>query len=134
MTTHDHAPNVKRYLMVFAALLCLTVITVGVSYLKLPIHLAVALGVFIATIKASLVALFFMHLSNERALIYWFLGVTAVCAVILFAIPISHNALIETRIQAVEGAGHGGSAHGDSYDSEEESEDEEDEDDEEDEE
>ena len=76
MTTEDHAPDVKRYLMVFAALLFLTVVTVAVSYLKLPIHLAVILGVFIATVKASLVALFFMHLSNERVIIYWFLGVT----------------------------------------------------------
>lgn len=64
MTRKAHPPNVKRYLMVFAALMVLTVTTVAVSYLHLPIALAVLLGVFIATIKASLVAAFFMHLSN----------------------------------------------------------------------
>ena len=52
--------------MVFGALLVLTLITVGVSYLDLPEVETVVVALIIATTKASLVAMFFMHLKGER--------------------------------------------------------------------
>ena len=56
-----HAVPVKMLAGILAALLFLTVVTVAVSYVDLgPFNLAVAM--VIAVIKASLVALFFMHL------------------------------------------------------------------------
>jgi len=77
---HHHITGPKTYLAVLAALLVLTVITVlaaGVNFGSANTIIAVA----IATVKASLVALFFMHLRHDKfnALIFtvgvMFLGV-----------------------------------------------------------
>lgn len=74
---HDeHAPNVKLYMGVFAALMVLTVVTVWISKFHLSIVQAVALGMFVASIKAGLVAAVFMHLWGEKKLIFWTLGLT----------------------------------------------------------
>jgi cytochrome c oxidase subunit 4 len=70
---------------VFAALLVLTVATVAVSSLELSEGAAVAVAVSIATFKAALVALFFMHLKGEKPLVFWSLGLTAVLFAALFA-------------------------------------------------
>jgi cytochrome c oxidase subunit 4 len=81
---HGHAVHVKGYLAVFGALLALTVLTVAVSYLQLSTTGTVLVAVAIATVKATLVALFFMHLKRERPAIYWTLGLTGVLFVALF--------------------------------------------------
>lgn len=70
-----HSPEavqkqVKIYIRVFLALAILTVLTVGVSYLHLPLALAIAAALFIASVKATLVAAFFMHLSSEKKIIW----------------------------------------------------------------
>jgi caa(3)-type oxidase subunit IV len=65
------AQHIRRYLLVFYALLFGTVITVGASYIQFgnrSVNIAVAL--FIALGKASLVAGYFMHLISERKVIY----------------------------------------------------------------
>jgi cytochrome c oxidase subunit 4 len=82
---HDAAVHVRGYLTVFGALLVLTALTVGVSYLDLPPAETVVVAVVIAAVKATLVAMFFMHLKSERPTIYWPLGLTAVLFVALFA-------------------------------------------------
>jgi cytochrome c oxidase subunit 4 len=87
----DISKHVKTYFMVFGTLMVLTVITVGVSYLHLPVHEAILVALLIATIKASLVALFFMHLNHERRLIYWVLALTVVFFTVLMLVPISTN-------------------------------------------
>jgi cytochrome c oxidase subunit IV len=62
-----HVVDVRVLLAVFAALMALTAITVAVSYFNFgALNLMVALGV--ATIKAALVALWFMHLRYENGL------------------------------------------------------------------
>ncbi len=69
--TRGTAPSHRTTLAVFAALLLLTVVTVLVSYVDLgPGNVAVAL--LIASAKASLVALFFMHLKGESRLVWGF--------------------------------------------------------------
>ena len=60
-------------MLVFGALLVLTLATVGVSYLRLPETPAVVIGLT----KASLVAMYFMHLKGEKPMVYWPLGLTA---------------------------------------------------------
>lgn len=65
----DH--HVRVYMKVFAALVVLTVVTVAVSYLHLSTGPALALGLAIATVKGTLVACYFMHLIDEKKLIYW---------------------------------------------------------------
>ncbi len=78
---HDDSPEgirkeIRRYLIVFAALGVLTIVTVAISYLDLPTWQAVTLGLVVATVKGSLVAAFFMHLVSERKLIYAVLVLT----------------------------------------------------------
>jgi cytochrome c oxidase subunit 4 len=86
---HDIKAHVKTYMMVFGALAVLTVVTVAVSYIHLPTLPAVALGLLIATVKASLVAMFFMHLKGEKRSIVWTLILTAIFFVALMTIPYS---------------------------------------------
>jgi len=71
--------------MVFGTLLVLTLITVGVSYLDLPEFETVIVALTIATVKASLVAMFFMHLKGERPMVMWPLALTAFLFVGLLA-------------------------------------------------
>lgn len=94
---HGHAPDVKAYMMVFGALMVLTVVTVGVSYIHLPPVAAVALGLAIATVKAGLVAAFFMHLKGERTIIYGLLGVTVFFMAILFWGPLKDSGDLSPR-------------------------------------
>lgn len=68
----------KTYLLVFGALLFGTVLTVLVAtvpMLDIGGHgfdkYDAILGLIIATTKASLVAVIFMHLNHEKKLIYW---------------------------------------------------------------
>lgn len=79
MTDHsnDHASHVRGYLIVGAALLIGTLLTVWASYIDLGHHWNIVLALVIASVKASLVALFFMHLISEKTLIYLVLGFTA---------------------------------------------------------
>src|ERR1700759_4412020 len=62
---HDHHESAGIYVKTLLALLFLTIVTVGASYIDFgPGNVVIAL--FIATIKASLVALFFMHLRWDK--------------------------------------------------------------------
>jgi len=72
----DIDKHVRTYVLVFAGLMVLTLVTVAISYLELPLGPAVALALFVAIVKGSLVACFFMHLIDERKLVYWVLGFT----------------------------------------------------------
>lgn len=83
--------SVRTYMMVFAALLVLTVITVAVAELQLSVGLAIALALVIATFKASLVAAVFMHLNHEKMWIYGSLLLTAVFFAVLMLVPTFTN-------------------------------------------
>jgi len=83
--------HVRTYMMVFGALMALTVITVAVSYLHLPIAMAIVVALVVATVKGSLVALFFMHLIDERKLVYYVLALTAIFFIFLMVIPLATN-------------------------------------------
>jgi cytochrome c oxidase subunit 4 len=68
------------YIVICVLLILLTLLTVGVSFLRLPGVWHVVLGLIIATCKATLVVLFFMHvLISDRltrivivVVIFWF--------------------------------------------------------------
>ena len=87
-SAEDIKKHVKVYITVFAGLMVLTIVTVGVSYLNLAIPLAITLALIIATIKGSLVASYFMHLVSEKSPIYWTLMLTAVFFVVLMFLPL----------------------------------------------
>jgi len=81
--------HIKLYVGIFGALLVLTVLTVVVAkafdfdqMVGWEGHtLNIIIGLLIAAAKATLVALFFMHLSNEKRTIYRFLIFAVVFAV-----------------------------------------------------
>jgi cytochrome c oxidase subunit IV len=90
-TTSDHAADIDRhvrvYVTVFVALMALTIITVAVSRVHLPLPIAVTVALLVATIKGSLVACYFMHLISEKKLIYAVLALTAAFFIALLALP-----------------------------------------------
>jgi cytochrome c oxidase subunit 4 len=87
----DHAADidkhVRTYITVFVALMALTIITVAISRLHLPVHEAVAIALIVAVIKGSLVAGFFMHLISEKKLIYAVLALTISFFIVLLFVP-----------------------------------------------
>jgi cytochrome c oxidase subunit 4 len=90
----DHAAHpdidrqVKVYLLVFVSLMVLTLVTVAVSRLHLPVGPAVAVALVVAAIKGGLVAGYFMHLVAEKKLIYWVLWVTVLFFLAVLLLPL----------------------------------------------
>jgi len=69
--SHDISKHIKVYVGVFVALLLGTILTVAMYYQHFDsVAVTVAIALFIATVKASLVAGFFMHLISEKKAIY----------------------------------------------------------------
>lgn len=90
---HSDAADVKKsirtYMMVGAALLVFTVITVAVNQIHIPsVALAVTVALIIAGMKASMVGAVFMHLSHEKKWIYGALLLTAASFIVLMSVPI----------------------------------------------
>ena len=82
---HDVSKHVRGYLLVGAALLFFTALTVFLSYVDFGSRKAnVAVAMVLATFKAGLVAYIFMHLSAEKKLIYRILIFTAIFVLGLF--------------------------------------------------
>lgn len=122
-TSAKHAPHIvpmKVYLGVGAALFVLTAITVAISF----IHLGgwnVVVALLIASIKASLVALVFMHLFYDKKsyLIIFLAAIMFLAVFIIFTMfdtmrrgeideesagPIQKNAAMYDSIRPAEGA------------------------------
>ena len=89
MSEHaDIDKTVRTYFLVFGALMVGTLITVLAAELDVSVPVAITIGLFIASVKASLVACFFMHLIAEKRLIYWVLLLTVAFFVALMALPL----------------------------------------------
>ncbi|HMF18438.1 MAG TPA: cytochrome C oxidase subunit IV family protein [Gemmataceae bacterium] len=78
----------KTYYYVFGALIALTVLTVGISFLDLG-QWHIAAGLTIAVCKAGFVILFFMHLLHSRPLTWLILGTGLFWLAILLALTLS---------------------------------------------
>ena len=100
--SHDVRKDLKRYIAVFVLLLVGTILTVaawkwgGDVLAKVGINptltVTIVIALFIALIKAFLVAGYFMHLISEKKLIYAVLAITAIKFVALLALPaITHG-------------------------------------------
>ena len=86
-----HVVPLRLLFGVLAALLFLTVVTVAVTYVDLgPLNLVVALA--IATVKATLVLLYFMHLRWDRP----FNAVVLITSLVLVALFVAF-ALIDSH-------------------------------------
>ena len=93
---HGHTPEEIRkemrvYLIIFGALAVLTGLTVWACYgLKMEAHKAILIALLIAGTKGFLVAGFFMHLLNERKVIYGVLILTVFFFAVLLWGPWHH--------------------------------------------
>lgn len=82
--SHQVVPQ-KIYLLVFATLLCLTLITVDVAFYNFGwLNLYIALT--IATFKATIIVLYFMHVKYSPRLIWVFAIAGLFWLVILFTL------------------------------------------------
>jgi cytochrome c oxidase subunit 4 len=90
--TSDHAADIDKtvrvYITVFVALMALTIITVAISRVHLPVPIAVTVALLVALIKGSLVACYFMHLISEKKVIYGVLALTVAFFIALLALPV----------------------------------------------
>src|SRR5215468_10774408 len=84
------APDIKKYIMIGAALLAFTAITVAANQLHLAIPLAITVALIIAITKGSMVASVFMHLSHEKKWIYGALIQTLAGFIIVMSLRAFH--------------------------------------------
>lgn len=87
---HDHvSKHVKTYLLVGSALLAFTAITVGLSYVDFGSQSAnVVVAMLVATFKAAMVGMIFMHLKSEKWTIFQFLIFTVIFVAGLFLLSL----------------------------------------------
>jgi cytochrome c oxidase subunit 4 len=74
---HFHK-HIRAAIGVFVALLVLTAVTVGASYIHLGHEGNIVLALIIAAIKAGLVAAIFMHLIAEKRMVFRVLAFTVI--------------------------------------------------------
>src|SRR5437870_2457352 len=80
--------SVRSYITVFVMLMVFTVITVAAASFHFAVPLAITIALVIATMKGSMVAGVFMHLSHEKQLIYGALLLTLVFFIVLLFFPV----------------------------------------------
>ena len=103
--------SVRTYMLVGAFLYVGTVITVLANQVHLAVPLAITVALIIATVKGSMVASVFMHLSHEKRWIYGSLILTVAFFIVLMAVPfLTISDTIGTPIHhaAPAGAAHEG--------------------------
>lgn len=83
-----HIVPVRNYVLVFLALMALTVTTVAISYLDMG-EWNFLVAMLIAVFKASLVVWYFMHLNQASSLTKLFAGAGLFWMMILMAITLS---------------------------------------------
>jgi len=78
---------IRKYFVVGGLLFVFTAITVAVNQVHLAVPLAITVALIIATMKGSMVASIFMHLSHEKKWIYGSLILTVVFFIALILPP-----------------------------------------------
>jgi cytochrome c oxidase subunit 4 len=86
-----HIVPVRVLLAVWAALVVLTGVTVGVAYIDLG-GLNVWLALLVATVKASLVALYFMHLRYDKPINAVVLIIALACVMLFVSLSLVDTA------------------------------------------
>ena len=92
MSSKDLTHHIVKYWKIFAILLVCTVFTVLAAETNFDVENSIAGGIFvgltIAVFKGYLVASNFMHLNDEKKIIYWILLLTVVFLVVLLFVPV----------------------------------------------
>ena len=97
--THDHSHDLGHivpkdvYLKVFLSLLTLTAVTVAAHWIDISPGWNIAIAMAIASVKAILVLLFFMHLKYENKAIWIFVAFPIVLVFILIGGVYTDNPL-----------------------------------------
>jgi cytochrome c oxidase subunit 4 len=100
--------SIRSYMVVGALLLVFTGATVAANSFHLAVPAAITLALVIASIKGTMVASVFMHLSHEKKWIYGALLLTLVGFVILIFLPL---VTILDGIGTATHAGHAAAEH-----------------------
>ena len=85
----EHIVPVRVYMMIFLALLVGTALTVAAAFFDFPWRLNTIVALTIATVKATLVVLYFMHVRYSSRLIWVILASALFWMGILFAFTFS---------------------------------------------
>ena len=91
MSEHSSAaPNIRRYLTIFACMVVCALVTVGISLAPLGNHsLNIGLALVVIAFQAFLVLGFMMHLLSERRMIHIVLIFTGIFIVALMGLTIT---------------------------------------------
>jgi len=112
MSDHDVSKSIRLYLMIGAALFVFTGITVAANQVHLVVPVAITVALIIATIKGSMVATVFMHLSNEKKWIYGALILTLIGLIVLMTVPgFTIMDGIGTPVHVPSAGAHGAGGH-----------------------
>ena len=84
-----HANNSRTPYLIFGALIVLTVLTVMLSGINVSDGMAVIIAMSVATVKASLVLIYFMHLNHEPMIFKIFLAVAFFTLLAIFVLTFS---------------------------------------------
>ena len=125
MDGHDnrqhHGPPVHTYYLIFGCLAVLTVVTVAVSRIHMPVAAAVTVALLVAISKASLVATFFMHLKYDARVLRLMCLVPTILTLMVLIALMPDVGLADGRSRAgaplpkgvvLPDDGHGGHGHG----------------------
>ena len=85
----EHIVPVRIYLMIFAALLVGTALTVAAAFYDFPWRFNTVVALTIATVKATLVVLYFMHVRYSIRLVWVIIASALFWMAILFALNLS---------------------------------------------
>lgn len=85
----EHIVPVKIYVTIFLALLVGTALTVMAAFVDFPWQLNTIVALTIATIKATLVVLFFMHVRYSTRLVWVIVAAALFWMGILFALTLA---------------------------------------------
>ena len=100
------AQEERRYLRIFLILGILTAMEIGVTRMTSLPHALIATSlVIMASAKAALVALYYMHLASEKTLLTWIALTPAIlCVFLLFMLTPDLGALTRMLTHAVAAA------------------------------
>ena len=85
--SQQHVASLKTNYAIFAALMGLLALTVGIAYINLgPLNLPISM--LIAAVKAALIVLFFMHVRYSHRLTWVFAGASLLWLAILLGITL----------------------------------------------
>lgn len=87
-TIEEINKHVKKYKLIYLALMILSALTVSTHYFHLSMALAITVALGIALVKGTMVAGYFMHLFDEKKIIFMVLAIMLLMFVILMAVPL----------------------------------------------